>query len=91
VVWLLALRCAAAWLPLLQAQNSLFGHLGFHGLRCPAAEPTLADSRLIVSEQLPGGVSKVRLLKFVPGETLKASSKASDLWMGLLLSFCFSG
>jgi Ser/Thr protein kinase RdoA (MazF antagonist) len=60
---------------LLQAQNSLFGHLGLHGLRCPAAEPTAADSRLLVSEQLPGGVSKVRLLKFVPGETLKASSK----------------
>jgi hypothetical protein len=35
----------------------------------------MADSRLIVSEQLPGGVSKVRLLKFVPGETLKASRK----------------
>jgi Ser/Thr protein kinase RdoA (MazF antagonist) len=58
-----------------QAQNSLFGHLGFNGLRCPAAEPTMTDSRLIVSEQLAGGVSKLRLLKFVPGETLKASPK----------------
>jgi Ser/Thr protein kinase RdoA (MazF antagonist) len=62
----------------LQAQNSLFGHLGFHGLRCPAAEPTATDSRLVVSEQLPGGISKARLLKFVPGETLKASSKVCD-------------
>ncbi|WIA22777.1 hypothetical protein OEZ86_009731 [Tetradesmus obliquus] len=63
----------------LEAQNSLFGHLGFHGLRCPAAEPTLADSRLIVGEQLAGGASKVRLLKFVPGDTLKGSSKSPQL------------
>lgn len=63
----------------LEAQNSLFGHLGFHGLRCPAAEPTLAHSQLIVSEQLPGGASKVRLLKFVPGDTLKASAKTRQL------------
>jgi hypothetical protein len=34
-----------------------------------------ADSRLIVSEQLAGGANKLRLLKFVSGETLKASRK----------------
>lgn len=63
----------------LEAQNALFSHLGFHGLRSPVAEPTVVDSRLMVLEDLPGGPSKARLLKFVPGSTLKSAKKTPAL------------
>lgn len=67
----------------LQSQNTVCSHLGFKGIRTPVALPTAADSRLIINLLQPGGTSKVRLLKFIPGNTLKAAvkvQKPSALW-----------
>lgn len=47
-------------------------------MRVPAPAPT-ADSRLLVTLQLPGGASKLRLLQFLEGVTLRDAPKVCGL------------